>query len=89
MGFFAMAASATYAGRGLYTPAYHVSFVIDPLTMGLSLQKASAGDRLFFSQESFIFGVVAHLMVGAIFGALFAVLAQRLRLAGTGPCGAG
>jgi len=83
MGFFAMAASATYAGRGLYTPAYHVSFIIDPLTMGLSLQKASAGHRFFFSQESFIFGVVAHLMVGAVFGALFAVLAQRLRLRGT------
>jgi uncharacterized membrane protein YagU involved in acid resistance len=83
MGFFAMAASATYAGRGLYTPAYHVSFIIDPLTMGFSLQKASAGERFFFSQESFIFGVVIHLMVGAVFGALFAVLAQRLRLAGT------
>ena len=83
MGFFAMAASATYEGRGFFTPAYHVSFIIDPITMGLSLQKAGAGERFFFSQESFIFGAVAHLMVGAVFGALFAVLAPRLRLRGT------
>lgn len=83
MGFFAMVASATYGGRGFFTPAYHVSFIIDPITMGRSLQKAGAGERFFFSQESFIFGVVAHLMVGAVFGALFAVLAQRVRLHGT------
>jgi uncharacterized membrane protein YagU involved in acid resistance len=83
MGVFAVAASATYAGRGFFTPAYHVSFTIDPLTMGLSLEKARAGERFFFSQESFIFGVVAHLMVGAVLGALFAVLAQRVRLHGT------
>lgn len=83
MGVFAVASSATYAGRGFFTPAYHVSFTIDPLTMGLSLEKARAGERFFFSQESFIFGVVAHLMVGAVFGALFAVLAHRIRLHGT------
>jgi uncharacterized membrane protein YagU involved in acid resistance len=82
MGFFAMVASATYQGRGLFTPAYHVSFIIDPNTMGLSLQKAGAGERFFFSQQSFVFGVVAHLMVAAIFGALFAVLAPKLRLRG-------
>ncbi len=78
-----MAASATYEGRGFFTPAYHVSFVIDPLTMGMSLQKAGGGERFFFSQESFIFGVVAHLMVGAVFGAVFALLARRLRLRDT------
>jgi uncharacterized membrane protein YagU involved in acid resistance len=83
MGLLAMAASATYSGRGFFTPAYHVSFIIDPITMGLSLQKAGSGERFFFSQQSFIFGMVTHLMVGAVFGVLFALLALRLRLRDT------
>jgi hypothetical protein len=80
MGAFAMLTSATYAGRGFFTPAYHVAFIIDPNTMVQSLQKAEAGERFFFSQESFIFGMAGHIMVGAAFGALFAVLAMRLHL---------
>ena len=80
MGFFAMVASGTYGGRGFFTPAYHVAFTIDPNTMGLSIQKAGEGERFFFSHEAFVFGVAAHVMVGALLGALFAVLAPRLRL---------
>jgi uncharacterized membrane protein YagU involved in acid resistance len=80
MGLFAMLTSATYAGRGLFTPAYHVAFTIDPNTLLQSLQKAEEGDRFFFSQQSFIFGVAGHVMVGALLGALFAVLAMRLHL---------
>jgi hypothetical protein len=83
MGFFAMVASGTYGGRGFFTPAYHVAFTIDPNTMPLSLQKAEAGERFFFSQEAFIFGLAAHVMVGALLGALFAVLARRFRLRDT------
>jgi len=80
MGLLAMAASATYQARGFFTPAYHVAFIIDPNTLGQSLQKAQGGDRFFFSQEAFVFGMAAHVMVGAFFGALFAVLAIRLHL---------
>jgi uncharacterized membrane protein YagU involved in acid resistance len=83
MGLFAMVASATYGGRGFFTPAYHVSFIIDPNTWPLALTKAGEGERFFFSQEAFIFGMAGHVMVGAVFGALFAVLAPRLRLRGT------
>jgi hypothetical protein len=83
MGFFAMVTSATYGGRGFFTPAYHVAFILDPNTMGQSLQKAEAGERFFFSQEAFVFGMAAHVMVGAFFGALFAVLAMRLHLRDT------
>lgn len=82
MGVFAMLASASYGGRGFFTPAYHVAFIIDPNTMGQSLEKAHAGERFFFSQESFIFGMAAHVMVGAALGALFAVLAIWLHLRG-------
>jgi uncharacterized membrane protein YagU involved in acid resistance len=83
MGFFAMVASGTYGGRGFFTPAYHVAFTIDPNTMPLSLQKAGEGERFFFSHEAFVFGVAAHVMVGALLGALFAVLAPRFRLRDT------
>jgi uncharacterized membrane protein YagU involved in acid resistance len=80
MGVFAMLTSATYGGRGFFTPAYHVAFIIDPNTLGQSLQKADSGERFFFSQESFIFGMAAHVMVGAVLGCIFALLAMRLHL---------
>lgn len=82
MGLCAMTASATYQGRGFFTPGYHVAFTIDPNTLGLSLQRAADGDRFFMSQESFVFGLAIHVIVAGIFGALFAVVATRLRLPG-------
>ena len=80
MGLFAMASSATYAGRGFFTPAYQVSFTIDPNTLIQSLEKAKAGERFFFAQESFIFGTVGHVIVGSVLGAIFALLAMKLHL---------
>jgi uncharacterized membrane protein YagU involved in acid resistance len=82
MGLFAMAASATYQGRGFYTPAYHVAFTVDPNTMGLSLERAAAGERFFFSHEAFIFGLAFHVILAGIFGVVFALLAMRFRLPG-------
>jgi uncharacterized membrane protein YagU involved in acid resistance len=79
MGVSAMVASATYQARGFFTPAYHVAFTVDPNTMGMSLQHAATGDRFFMSQEAFVFGLAAHVMVSGFFGALFAVLALKLR----------
>jgi hypothetical protein len=83
MGLCAMTASATYQGRGFFTPAYHVAFTIDPNTWGLSLGRAAGGERFFMSQEAFVFGLAIHVMVAGVFGALFAVVATRLRLQGT------
>lgn len=82
MGLCAMTASGTYQGRGFFTPAYHVAFTIDPNTWGLSLGRAANGERFFMSQESFVFGLAIHVMVAGVFGALFAVVATRLRLRG-------
>jgi uncharacterized membrane protein YagU involved in acid resistance len=78
MGLLAMAASATYAGRGFFTPAYQVSFTIDPNTLIQSLEKAKDGERFFFAQESFLFGTIGHVIVGSVLGAIFAVLAMKL-----------
>jgi uncharacterized membrane protein YagU involved in acid resistance len=82
MGLCAMLASATYQARGFYTPAYHVAFIIDPHTMELSLGRAATGERFFFSQEAFVFGLAAHVLVAGFFGLLFAVVATTLRLRG-------
>ena len=82
MGVCAMVASATYQARGFFTPAYHVAFTVDPNTMGLSLQHAASGDRFFMSQEAFVFGLAAHVMVSGFFGALFAALAMKVRPSG-------
>ncbi|MEW6477487.1 MAG: hypothetical protein AB1679_34995 [Actinomycetota bacterium] len=83
MGLCAMTASATYQGRGFFTPAYHVAFTIDPNTMGLSLGRAAIGDRFFMSQEAFVFGLAIHVMVAGVFGAVFALVATKFRLRGT------
>jgi hypothetical protein len=47
--------------------------------MGMSLQHAATGDRFFMSQEAFVFGMAAHVMVSGFFGALFALLAMKVR----------
>jgi uncharacterized membrane protein YagU involved in acid resistance len=83
MGVLAMAASATYQARGFFTPAYHVAFIIDPNTMGVSLARASAGERFYFSREAFVFGLAAHVIVAGMFGAVFALVARRLHFHGT------
>lgn len=82
MGLTALAASGSYQGRGFFTPAYNVSFIIDPNTMGQSLARAASGERFYMSQESFVFGLAGHVMVAGFFGALFAVLATKIRLQG-------
>ncbi|MGH8973730.1 MAG: hypothetical protein ACRD0C_11070 [Acidimicrobiia bacterium] len=82
MGVFAMAASATYQGRGFFTPMYHAAIIIDEQTMGVSIAKAGAGEPFYFFRETFIFGVIAYVMLGGMLGAAFAVGARQLRLRG-------
>jgi hypothetical protein len=83
MALFAMVASATYQGRGFFTPAYHAAFIIDEETLGVAIAKAGAGEPFYFFRETFIFGMIAHVLLGGAFGGLFAVTAKKLRLHGT------
>jgi hypothetical protein len=83
MGLFAMVASATYQGRGFFTPMYHAAFIIDEDTMGVAIAKAGAGEPFYFFRETFIFGFIAHVFLGGIFGATFATVARWLHLRGT------
>ena len=81
MGLVAMVASLIQ-GRGFYTPTYHVAFIIDPHTMGMSLEKAGAGERFFFSREAFVFGMAGHIVLAGVLGALFTVVALSFRWRG-------
>ena len=83
MGLFAMAASATYQGRGFFTPMYHAAIIIDEDTMATSIAKAGGGEPFYFFRETFIFGLIAYVILGGIFGIAFAAGARWLRLQGT------
>jgi hypothetical protein len=83
MAVFAMVASGTYQGRGLFTPMYHAAFIIDEETMGDAIAKAGEGEPFYFFRETFIFGMIAYVLLGGAFGGLFAVVAKKLRLQGT------
>jgi hypothetical protein len=82
LGLFAMVASATYQGRGFFTPMYHAAFIIDGQTMGVAIDKAGAGEPFYFAREPFVFGMIVHVMVGGALGALFALVAKGLHLHG-------
>jgi hypothetical protein len=82
MGLFAMVASATYQGRGFFTPMYHAAFTVDPQTMVASIAQATTGERFYFIRESFMVGMITYVFVGGTLGAVFGVLARVLRLHG-------
>ena len=83
MAVFAMVASGTYQGRGFFTPVYHAAFIIDEETMGAAIAKAGEGEPFYFFRETFLFGMIAHVLLGGAFGCLFAIMARKLRLEGT------
>jgi hypothetical protein len=85
MGMFAMVAGATYQGVGLFTPMYHIaSSVLGPDTMMDSAARAQAGDLFYFLPGPAALGMMLHLAVGAVFGAIFPVVGSLLRARGLG-----
>ena len=82
LGLFTMVASATYQGRGFFTPMYHAAFIIDGQTLGVAIHKAASGEPFYFARETFVFGMIVHVMVGGVLGAVFALVAKRFRLHG-------
>lgn len=74
MGLFAMIAAATYQHRGFYTPLYRIASLLGDDTVVRSLREAAGGDPFYFVPEPVFFGAGTHLMVGAFFGAVYAVV---------------
>ena len=83
MAAFAMMAAATYQASGFFTPLYHIaSTLISPSTMMTSMAEAAADNLFFFAFGPAVLGAVIHMMIGAMYGAMFMVVADRLRLHG-------
>ncbi|MBN4927651.1 hypothetical protein IEU95_12475 [Hoyosella rhizosphaerae] len=83
MAAFAMIAAATYQGVGFFTPLYHIaSSVIDGEAMMQSMEAGMAGDNFVFIVGPAIVGALVHMMVGAGYGIVFAVIAKLAQLRG-------
>ncbi len=84
MAAYAMIAAATYQGSGFFTPLYHIASVfISPADMMSSMQSATMGGSNFeFFAGAALLGALVHMMVGAMYGVGFAVLASLIRIRG-------
>jgi hypothetical protein len=81
MAGYAMIASVTYQHHGFFTPLYHIaSTFIAPKTLMISMQHAMTGSSYYFSFGPAVLGAVIHMMVGAMYGAVFAVAVSMMRL---------
>jgi hypothetical protein len=85
MAMYAMVAAATYQGTGFFTPLYHIaSTFIDPKPMMASMENAGQDHLFYFEFGPALVGMMVHLIVGAAYGAIFALIARPLRLRGSG-----
>lgn len=80
-----MAAYAMIAGwakgTGFFTPLYHIaSLLIAPDAMMASMKDAQAGGAFHFAFAPAVAGAVIHMMTGAVYGAIFAVVVSRFAL---------
>jgi len=83
MAAFAMMAAATYQHFGFFTPLYHIaSTFISPSTLMTSMKNAMAGSTFTFVTGPAVLGALIHMMIGAMYGVMFAVVAVLLRLRG-------
>lgn len=83
MAMFAMIASVAYQGHGFFTPLYHIASVfISPMTLMASMQAGMTGSAFYFSFGPAVLGAVIHMMVGAGYGAVFAVVVNMLKRSG-------
>jgi signal transduction histidine kinase len=84
MAMYAMIASATYQHHGFFTPLYHIaSTFVAPTALTISMGDAMAGSTFYFTFGVAVLGAIVHMMVGAMYGALFAIGVQQPRLRGT------
>lgn len=81
MAAYAMMASLI-KGTGFFTPLYHIaSLLISPDSMMASMKDAvGGGSALHFELGPALAGATIHMMTGAAYGVVFAVIVSRLRL---------
>ncbi|MGD9961907.1 hypothetical protein [Nocardioides sp.] len=81
MAMYAMLA-AYFKDTGFFTPLYHIaSLVTDDADMMTSMMAdGQGGDAFTFLAGPAILGAMIHMMTGAMYGAVFGLIASRLRL---------
>lgn len=84
MAMFAMIAAATYQHTGFFTPLYHIASPI----IGTDTMMRSMGTT-YFSAGPALLGLAVHIMVGMVFGLIFALIASRVGLRGAAAVPAG
>jgi len=89
MAMYAMIAAWTYQHTGFFTPLYHIAATFAaPDTMMRSMEAAMAGNSFTLVFGPAVLGAMIHMMVGAMYGAVFAVVARFLRWHGAALLGA-
>ena len=81
MAMYAMMAAYT-KDTGFFTPLYHIASLV---TNDSHMMKSMKADRMNGDAFTFLFGpallgAMIHMMTGAVYGAVFGVIASRLRL---------
>ncbi|MBW8172230.1 hypothetical protein K0651_04100 [Ornithinimicrobium sp. Arc0846-15] len=80
MAMFAMVASFA-KGTGFFTPLYHIASALAPGdAMMSSMMSAEAGESFTIVVGTGLVGAAIHMMTGAMYGAVFGVLASMLNL---------
>jgi uncharacterized membrane protein YagU involved in acid resistance len=78
MAMYAMLASATFLGQGLFTPLYGIA---SPL-LGPAAMMQSMKQGIYFAGGPALLGLVIHMMWAALYGIIFALVASALHLKG-------
>ena len=90
MAMFAMVASVTYQLHGFFTPLFHISALFgSPKSMMTSIGEAMAGNRFWFAAGPAFVGLMIHMVTGAAYGMVFALVARRLHRSALVPAGMG
>lgn len=89
MAMYAMIA-AWEKGTGFFTPLYHIaSLWASPDSMTASMKDAMSGHDFHVVMGTALVGAMIHMMTGAMFGALFGLVATRLSLTRAALAGVG
>lgn len=96
-GVLASLAMASYAmiaslvkDTGFFTPLYHIaSLLISQDSMMASMEAGMGGSAFQFDFGPAVVGAIIHMMTGAMYGAVFAVIVSRLSLGKSLLVGAG
>lgn len=79
MAMFTMIATVTYLGMGFFTPLYVIA---SPLSGSQAMMAAMHGGAFYFTFGPAVLGLVIHMMLSALWGIIFGLIAYGLHLRG-------